>query len=39
MLGESTIAIFLSRTPVQVFNDLFSDKTDLRKPLHHLPYK
>ena len=23
---------FLSRTQVQVFNDLFSNKTDLRKP-------
>ena len=30
---------FLSRTQVQVFYDLFSDKTDLRKPKHHLPYK
>ena len=32
MLGEITIANFLSRTQVQVFNDPFSDKTDLRKP-------
>ena len=30
--GEHNCNFFLSRTQVQVFYDLFSDKTDLRKP-------